>query len=144
MEMLESKFVSIENSVPECLDRLQINHIDFLSSAASPMATPPFLLELRQSLASLPEGEEVLARWSDEGWYYRGIIRHDCADGSYLVEDSIGDLEKIWRENIIADNDDANAVLQVRLYGNQTSNLQYLMYCKIVCTYFVQFVESEM
>ena len=33
--------------------------------------TAPFLLEMRRALPSLPEGEEVLARWSDEGWYYR-------------------------------------------------------------------------
>lgn len=74
----------------------------------------PFLLELRQKLPHVPEGDEVLARWSDEGWYYRGIVRHDCSDGSYLVEDSIGDLEKIWREDIIADSDDADVLLQVR------------------------------
>ena len=76
-------------------------------------ATAPFLLGMRQSLAALPDGEEVLARWSDEGWYYRGIVRHDCGDHSYLVEDSVGDLERIWREDIIADMDDADNVLQV-------------------------------
>ena len=32
----------------------------------------PFLLELRSSLPELDFGEEVLACWSDEGWYYRG------------------------------------------------------------------------
>ena len=34
----------------------------------------PALLILRKSLPSLREGEEVLARWSDEGWYYRGNL----------------------------------------------------------------------
>ena len=32
----------------------------------------PGLLLLRKSLPRLRVGEEVLARWSDEGWYFRG------------------------------------------------------------------------
>jgi hypothetical protein len=32
----------------------------------------PSLLLLRKSLPRLREGEEVLARWADEGWYFRG------------------------------------------------------------------------
>ncbi|KAI0238962.1 hypothetical protein LSAT2_010272 [Lamellibrachia satsuma] len=57
-------------------------------------------------------GEEVLARWSDDGWYYRGTVRQDCNDGSYLVEDSAGCFEKIGREDIIADSDDAHIVIE--------------------------------
>lgn len=34
----------------------------------------PGLLILRKSLPHLREGEEVLARWSDEGWYFRGKV----------------------------------------------------------------------
>ena len=36
-----------------------------------------------------------------------GTIREDCRDGSYLVEDSLGDLEQINRPDIITDADDA-------------------------------------
>jgi hypothetical protein len=32
----------------------------------------PSLLLLRKSLPRLREAEEVLARWADEGWYFRG------------------------------------------------------------------------
>ena len=42
-----------------------------------------------------------------------GTVRHDCNDGSYLVEDSSGCLEKIGREDIIADSDDAHIVIEV-------------------------------
>ena len=42
-----------------------------------------------------------------------GTVRHDCGDGSYLIEDSIGNLEKIWREDAIADRDDANILINV-------------------------------
>lgn len=37
-----------------------------------------------------------------------GIVRQDCGDNSYFVEDSVGDLERIWREDIITDQDDAS------------------------------------
>ena len=36
-----------------------------------------------------------------------GIVRQDCGDNSYFVEDSVGDLERIWREDIMTDQDDA-------------------------------------
>ena len=49
-------------------------------------------------------GEEVLARWPDDGWYYRGTI-HEPAGDSYFVEDSVGNMEEIARQNIISDED---------------------------------------
>ena len=36
----------------------------------------------------------------------QGTIRQDCKDGSYLVEDSVSDLEQINRADIITDADD--------------------------------------
>ena len=45
-----------------------------------------------------------------------GIVRHNCGDNSYFVEDGVGKLERIWREHIITDEDDAARVIQV---GNQ-------------------------
>ena len=33
---------------------------------------PPEVIEMRRSLSKLARGDEVLARWSDEGWYYQG------------------------------------------------------------------------
>ena len=42
-----------------------------------------------------------------------GIVRHDCGDNSYIVEDGVGDLEKIWREDILADQDDDGGTLVV-------------------------------
>ena len=40
-------------------------------------------------------------------------MRQDCGDYSYIVEDSVGDLEKIWREDIIHDDDDRDKPLKV-------------------------------
>lgn len=42
-----------------------------------------------------------------------GTIRQDCRDGSYLVEDSLGDLEQIYRPDIITDADDADNEIDV-------------------------------
>ncbi len=41
------------------------------------------------------------------------MVRHDCGDNSYIVEDGVGDLEKIWREDIITDQDDVHQSVQV-------------------------------
>lgn len=47
----------------------------FLSSAHDRSnVVSPVILEMRSSLPALNEGEEILARWSDEGWYYSGKI----------------------------------------------------------------------
>ncbi|XP_013387557.1 von Willebrand factor A domain-containing protein 3B [Lingula anatina] len=74
----------------------------------------PSIVRLRQSLPPADVGEEVLARWSDDGWYYRGTIRENCGDCSYFVEDGAGDMERIYREDIITDNDDVQQLLQER------------------------------
>ena len=37
-----------------------------------PPIVTPRLLQLRRSLPTLQPAEEVLARFSDDGWYYRG------------------------------------------------------------------------
>jgi len=42
-----------------------------------------------------------------------GTIRQDCGDGSYLVEDSLGDLEQIYMQHIITDADDADNEIDV-------------------------------
>ena len=41
-------------------------------------------------------------------------MRQDCGDGTFFVEDSVGDLEQIPRMDIITDEDDADNVIKVR------------------------------
>jgi len=57
---------------------IEHNKISVDIIASDDQQTTPFLLELRSSLPEIRDGEEVLARWSDEGWYYRGMdfIKH--------------------------------------------------------------------
>ena len=44
---------------------------------------------------------------------YIGTVRETVGE-SYLVEDSVGNMEEISRDNIISDEDDANNSIQVR------------------------------
>ncbi|KAK3738170.1 hypothetical protein QZH41_019678, partial [Actinostola sp. cb2023] len=69
-------------------------------------------IETRHVPKQITEGDEVLARWADEGWYYRGTVRQDCGDGTFFIEDSVGDLEQIPRIDIITDEDDADNVIK--------------------------------
>lgn len=71
-----------------------------------PPIVTPRMLQLRRNLPPLQTAEEVLARFSDDGWYYRGTIRQNVGDLSYIVEDATGHIERIWREDIISDYDD--------------------------------------
>ncbi|GFR58513.1 von Willebrand factor A domain-containing protein 3B [Elysia marginata] len=73
----------------------------------------PSLIELRKQLEHLRPGEEALARWSDDGWYYRGIIRQYHGDYSYDVEDSTGFIERIWREDLVSENDASGTVFEL-------------------------------
>ena len=42
-----------------------------------------------------------------------GTIKENLGNCAYLVQDSTDALEKIWREDIIAESDDADVTLQV-------------------------------
>ncbi|XP_046854173.1 von Willebrand factor A domain-containing protein 3B-like isoform X2 [Xenia sp. Carnegie-2017] len=77
----------------------------------APLEKDPAVAKRRVPL-TLQKGEEVLARWSDDGWYYRGTV-HEDKGGNYLVEDSVGNMEEISREDIITDDDDSPNSLKV-------------------------------
>lgn len=55
----------------------------------------------------LSADEDVLARFSDDGWYYRGTIRHIHQENDkYEVTNAIGDLTMVDRDRVIRDKDD--------------------------------------
>ena len=50
----------------------------------------------------------MLARWDDDGWYYRGVLlTAGSTAGSYLVADATEGVANIWRENILTEAEDA-------------------------------------
>ena len=56
---------------------------------------------------------EVLARWSDDGWYYRGVVVKEGGDEKYIVRDVTGYTESILLEDILLDSDNEFQVVQV-------------------------------
>ena len=58
-------------------------------------------------------GQEVLARWSDDGWYYVGVILKPDGDDRYYVGDSTGYIESILTEDLIGDINSEFKVIQV-------------------------------
>ncbi|XP_041359288.1 uncharacterized protein LOC121375741 isoform X2 [Gigantopelta aegis] len=72
-------------------------------------------LKLRNLLPKVKVKTEVLAKWPDDCWYYKGTIL-SCDNYLYQVEDSMGDVEQIWRENIITYEDDGKNIIQVNDY----------------------------
>lgn len=61
--------------------------------------------------AVLKVNQEILARFKDDGWYYRGTIKKTLESNTFVVEDGVGDMEKIIRDDIITDNDDADSII---------------------------------
>ena len=51
-----------------------------------------------------------------------GTVKENLGNCAYLVQDSTDALEKIWREDILAESDDADFILEVCVFM-----------CKIQC-----------
>lgn len=45
--------------------------------------------------------------------YFSGTVKQQIEEGSYYIQDSVGNLEAIFREDIISDKDDANTLIKV-------------------------------
>lgn len=65
-------------------------------------------------LPGLDGNKEVLARWSDDGWYYHGhVIKEDRHRNKYIVQDATGYREAISIDNIIIEDDHNVDAVQV-------------------------------
>jgi hypothetical protein len=58
-------------------------------------------------------GEQVLARWMDDGWYYRSYIVNMKDETHYLIKDANNDTEVCSRSDIITDSDEGFVVFNV-------------------------------
>ena len=52
-----------------------------------------------------------------------GTIKEDCGDSTYYVEDSVGVVERIIRQDIISDEDDASNNISVSIYVYEYINV---------------------
>ncbi|KAL5264641.1 hypothetical protein ACHWQZ_G005654 [Mnemiopsis leidyi] len=62
------------------------------------------------SVVAFSKGLVVLARWADEGWYFRGKIVEPTKTG-YLVEDNAGHTEDIDHKHVLVDEQDVRKSL---------------------------------
>ena len=60
-------------------------------------------------------GRDVLARWSDDGWYYRAKVVCSMGQHQYRVMDACDDVETMDVSDLITDTQDAEVPLQVSL-----------------------------
>lgn len=62
-------------------------------------------LTMRRELGKLKTGDRVLARWPDDGWYYPSVVRDSkstrLAEGQYKVENKLGAVKLVYREDLI-------------------------------------------
>uniref|UniRef100_A0A1I8GUR1 Tudor domain-containing protein n=1 Tax=Macrostomum lignano TaxID=282301 RepID=A0A1I8GUR1_9PLAT len=97
-----------------------------LQQRAQPSSQQQPQRSARRDTSELKPGEEVLARWSDDGWYYRCIVvgpaapeeEEGVADDAgengrrYVVEDGSGQSITVDRTQIIRESDDAGLTLE--------------------------------
>ncbi|XP_018605371.2 uncharacterized protein LOC108933051 isoform X3 [Scleropages formosus] len=74
---------------------------------------PEYMTTVRVLLPKVSPGQEVLGRWSHDGWYHRGLVLHVCDDQSFILQNGAGMLERVWREDIITKGDDTSHEIKV-------------------------------
>lgn len=52
-------------------------------------------------LSKLKVSDRVLTRWPDDGWYYESVVRDMSSDGRYIVENKLGAVKYVHREDMI-------------------------------------------
>lgn len=78
-------------------------------------------VSLRNELGKLKVGDRVLARWPDDGWYYPSVVRdnktnkssQDDQPGRYKVENKLGAVKYVYREDLILQTASNQADLKV-------------------------------
>ncbi|KAK3606387.1 hypothetical protein CHS0354_042026 [Potamilus streckersoni] len=63
-------------------------------------------------LRELEEGEEVLSRWPDDGWYYWGTVSEKLSNQIYVIMDQTRHQEEIPRDHILTDSENTTVNLQ--------------------------------
>ena len=72
---------------------------------------------IRKNLPKLEINEYVLAKWSDDGWYYFGRVKEIASKYAYLVVDCNNYEEIIKRENILTSNQASTLVSAISYFA---------------------------
>ncbi len=118
-------FESIPTNHPEQQKRIHE------SSKQTELSLQQKLIKIANELPELREGEEVLARWPDDGWYYRSIVKKKLNECKYQLEDSLKDIEIVSREDILSEIDDSKFNVFTFLIDNIIFQLKNYSLCFI-------------
>ncbi len=95
------------------------SHTSTLSQESLPRTHPPtpLITPVHSSIMAPPLiNQQVLARWPDDGWYYRCLVVGVAAgEGYWEVKDASGDIEVIPSCDIITDLVDSQRPLEVNV-----------------------------
>ena len=80
-----------------------------------------------KSVSGLEFDKEVLARWSDDGWYYRGRVLK-TQESNFILMDTNGHLEEISREDILTDDGHKFDVIQVDFIPESSFKMKCSVY----------------
>lgn len=72
-----------------------------------------------KNLPELRSGEQVLVRWPDDGWYYLSVVKENLGKNWYEIEDTIGQITRVARQDIIHRDDDTNDTFEVSRFNFQ-------------------------
>ena len=70
-------------------------------------------ISMRNGLSKLKVGDRVLTRWPDDGWYYPSVVRGLGDNGRYKVENKLGAVKYVYREDMIHQTSANQADLKV-------------------------------
>lgn len=93
-------------------DREEVNHEKYNSQSelglvkqSKTLSIAEQLDHMRRTLPELNVGDEVLAKWPDDGWYYKSLVKQNCGHYRYKIEDINKVSLEINREDIISEPD---------------------------------------
>ncbi len=117
VEKLTQNITEASQNNKQLIVHLKDDSVSRASIAATPTIDDSNVNKMEKFIKSLPQlysGQEVLVRWPDDGWYYVSIIKENLGNGyQYKIEDSLGEIEIVNREDIISDEDSANDYFEV-------------------------------
>jgi hypothetical protein len=73
------------------------------------------LLKLRKDLPELKIGDEVLAKFPANGWYYRSSVKDYLGDYKYKINTGLNESVEVFREDIIKLNDKIHDSFEVKM-----------------------------
>ena len=106
--LTESKAVGTEWSGSECSSTETV----ILGAKPSVTTINRQEMEVWNEGGNLFLNEHVLARWPDDGWYYRGVVKQSLGDMWFEVADAGHDIEIIHALDIIIDLQDGQHALE--------------------------------